>query len=73
MGALGASYLGWAVAEAGWLLPVMWEQEEEGDRILTTIPATITLSKGQRQWRWQSGTAAIFMFVLPVLWIAFSY
>ena len=57
-GILGACYFGWAVGASGVL----------GTR---NAPTTRTDHAAKLQ-EWRSATAAIFMWVLPVLWIAFS-
>ena len=62
LGTLGGSYFGWALAAAGLVAPEH-----------VTIPIrTVELTHEQQLHQWRCATAAIFMWVLPVLWIAFS-
>jgi multisubunit Na+/H+ antiporter MnhG subunit len=57
-GILGGAYFGWALGASGLIAP---------ERI-----RPVDLTNAQRLHQWRSATAAIFMWVLPVLWIAFS-
>jgi hypothetical protein len=67
LGTLAGAYFGWAIGAAGWL------PEHLSSGRGSSLPSVLVVSTQEQKWQWKSGTVAIFMWVAPVLWIAFSY